>query len=65
MKESQPEDEHHLPDCGEHLAQSSRTALGPPSLLDNEYRESFQRGKARPGRDADLSSPSSADVRNE
>jgi hypothetical protein len=33
---------------------------GPPSLLYNGYR-----GKARPGRDADHSPPSSAEVENE
>ena len=34
---------------------------GPPSLLYNEYRV-FPGGKVRPGRDADPSSPSSAEV---
>jgi hypothetical protein len=38
---------------------------GPPSLLYNEYRGSFPGGKARPGRDADHSPPSSAKVENE
>jgi hypothetical protein len=38
---------------------------GPPSLLPNGYRGSFPRGKARPGRDADHSPPSSAEVENE
>ena len=36
---------------------------GPPSLLYNEYQV-FPRGKERPGRDADPSSPSSAVVVN-
>jgi hypothetical protein len=34
-------------------------------LLYNGYRGSFPRGKARPGRDADHSPPSSAEVENE
>jgi hypothetical protein len=38
---------------------------GPPSLLYNGYRGSFPRGKARPGRDADHSPQSSAEVKNE
>jgi hypothetical protein len=37
----------------------------PPSLLSNGYRGSFLRGKARPGRDADHSPPSSSEVVNE
>jgi hypothetical protein len=37
----------------------------PPSLVYNGYRGSFPRGKAQPGRDADQSSPSSAEVVNE
>jgi hypothetical protein len=37
----------------------------PPSLLYNGYRGSFPGGKARPGRDADHSPPSSAEVVNE
>jgi hypothetical protein len=36
---------------------------GPPSLLYNGYRV-FPGGKVRPGRDADLSLPSSAEVKN-
>jgi hypothetical protein len=40
----------------------SRQAL---SLLYNGYQASFPRGKARPGRDADHSPPSSAEVMNE
>jgi hypothetical protein len=36
---------------------------GPPSLLYNGYRV-FPGGKVRPGRDADLSPPSSAEVKN-
>jgi hypothetical protein len=35
---------------------------GPPSLLSNGYRGPFPGGKARPGRDADRSPPSSAEV---
>jgi len=38
---------------------------GPPSLLSNGYRGPFPGGKARPGRDADHSPPSSAEVKNE
>jgi hypothetical protein len=38
---------------------------GPPSLLYNGYRRSFPQGKARPARDADHLSPSSAEVENE
>jgi hypothetical protein len=38
---------------------------GPPSLLYNGYRGSCPRGKARPGRDAEHSPPSSAEVKNE
>jgi hypothetical protein len=38
---------------------------GPPSLLYNGYWGSFPGGKARPGRDADHSPPSSAEVVNE
>jgi hypothetical protein len=36
-----------------------------PSLLSNGYQGSFPGGKARPGRDADHSSTSSAEVVNE
>jgi hypothetical protein len=36
---------------------------GPSSLLYNEYRV-FPGGKLRPGRDADPSPPSSAEVKN-
>jgi hypothetical protein len=38
---------------------------GPPSLLYNGYRGPFPGGKKRPGRDADHSTPSSAEVVNE
>jgi hypothetical protein len=38
---------------------------GPPSFLFNGYRGSFPRGKARPGRDADHSPPSSAEIKYE
>jgi hypothetical protein len=37
----------------------------PPSLLYNGYRGSFPRGKERQGREADHSSPSSAEIVNE
>jgi hypothetical protein len=37
----------------------------PPSLLSNGYRGPFSEGKARPGRDADHSPPSDAEVVNE
>jgi hypothetical protein len=47
------------------LASVSRPALGSPSLLSNANRGSFFEGKARPGRDADHSSPSSTEVKNE
>jgi hypothetical protein len=38
---------------------------GPPSLLFNGYRGPFFGGKARPGRDADHSPPSSAELKKE
>jgi hypothetical protein len=38
---------------------------GPPSLLCSGYRGPFPGGKARPGRDADHSPPSSAEVKKE
>jgi hypothetical protein len=38
---------------------------GPPSLLYNGYRGPFPGAKARPGRDADHSPPSSVEVENE
>jgi hypothetical protein len=38
---------------------------GPPNFLYNGYRGPFPGGKARPGRDADHSPPSSAEVVNE
>jgi len=37
---------------------------GQPSLLYNGYRGSFPGRKQRPGRDADHSPPSSAEVEN-
>jgi hypothetical protein len=37
----------------------------PNWLLSNGYRGPFPGGKARPGRDADHSPPSSAEVKNE
>jgi hypothetical protein len=47
------------------LASVSRPALSPPSLMSNGYRESFPGRKAQPGRDADHSTPSSTEVKNE
>jgi hypothetical protein len=38
---------------------------GPPSPLYNGYRGPFPGAKARPGRDADHSPASSAEVENE
>jgi hypothetical protein len=46
---------------GRDFPRLSRPALGPPSLLYNGYRV-FPGGRKRPGRDADLSPPSSAEV---
>jgi hypothetical protein len=43
----------------------SHRLWGQPSLLYNGYRGSFHWGKARPGRDADHTPPSSAEVKNE
>ena len=42
---------------------SSDRLWGPPSLMHNGYRL-FPGGKVRPGRDADPSPPSSAEVKN-
>jgi hypothetical protein len=42
-----------------------QSGSGPPSLLHNGYRGPFPEAKARPGRDADHSPPSSAEVENE
>jgi hypothetical protein len=41
-----------------------RQLWGPPSLLSNAYRGSIPGKKERPGRDADHSPPSSAEVKN-
>ena len=49
---------------GDEIFRPSRPALGPPSLLNNEYRV-FPRGKMGPGRAADHSPPSSAAVMEE
>ena len=46
---------------GEIFRTSPDRPWGPPSLLDNGYRV-FPGGKLRPGRDADPSPPSSAEV---
>jgi hypothetical protein len=46
------------------LASASRPALRTTQSLPNGYRGSFPAGKARPGRDADYSSPSRADIKN-
>jgi hypothetical protein len=42
---------------------SAPVQTGPPSLLYNGYRV-FPGGKVRPGREADPSTPSSAEVKN-
>jgi len=39
--------------------------LGPPSLLTSWYQGLFPRGVNRPGREADCSPPSSAEIKNE
>jgi hypothetical protein len=51
------------PDEGEILRTCPDRPWGPPSLLYNGYRV-FPGGKLRPGRDADPSPPSSAEVKN-
>ena len=51
------------PGGGEIFRTCPDRALGPPSLLYNGYRV-FPGGKVRPGRDADSSTPSSAEVKN-
>jgi hypothetical protein len=43
---------------------SSDQLWGPPRLLSNGYRLYIPMGKERPGRDADHSRPSSAEVKN-
>ena len=48
---------------GEIFRTSPDRPWDPPSLLYNEYRV-FSGGKVRPGRDADPSPPSSAEVKN-
>jgi len=48
---------------GEVFRTSPDRPWGPPSLLYNGYRV-FPGGKVRPGRDADPSSPSSAEVKD-
>jgi hypothetical protein len=47
------------------LTSVSRPALRPTQPPVQWVQGSFPRGKARPGRDADHSSPSSAEVKNE
>jgi hypothetical protein len=47
------------------LASVSRPALGASSLLYNGYRGSFPEAIVQPGRDANHSPPSSAEVKNE
>jgi hypothetical protein len=47
------------------LASASRPALGPTSLLTMGTGGSFPGSKARPGRDADHSPPSSGEVKYE
>jgi hypothetical protein len=44
------------------LPPASRPAVGPLSLLYNGYRGSFPWEEARPGRDADNSPPSNAEI---
>jgi len=51
------------PGGGEIFRTSPDRSWGPPSLLYNGYRV-FPGGKVRPGRDADPSPPSSAEVKN-
>jgi hypothetical protein len=46
-------------------ASASRPALGPTQPPTMGTGGPFRGGKARPGRDADHSSPSSAEVKNE
>jgi hypothetical protein len=43
---------------------ASRIALGPSSLLPNGYRGALSPGVKRPGREADNSPPTSAEVKN-
>jgi hypothetical protein len=47
------------------VASVSRSSLRPTQLPISGYRQSISEGKARPGRDADHSPPSSAEVKNE
>jgi hypothetical protein len=47
------------------VASVSRPALGKTSLLYNGYRLSIPGAKTQPGRDADHSPPSNAEVENE
>jgi hypothetical protein len=49
------------PGGGENFRTCPDRPWGPPSLLYNGYPV-FPRGRMRPGRDADLSPPSSAEV---
>ena len=51
------------PAGGEIFHTSPDRPWGPPGLLYNGYRV-FPGGKVRPGRDADPSPPSSAEVKN-
>jgi len=51
------------PGGGEIFRTSPDRPWGPPSLLYSGYRV-FPGGKVRPGRDADPSPPSSAEVKN-
>jgi hypothetical protein len=46
------------------FSSTSRPALGPPSLLSNGYRGLLPPGVKRPGREADHSHPSNAEVKN-
>jgi hypothetical protein len=63
------DDQGSIPDGGKNYFPSSLCVQtgsgGPPSLLSNGYWGTFPGGKARPGRDAGHSPPSSAEVVNE
>jgi hypothetical protein len=69
LRTGRPGDRGSISGRGErifHLASVSRPALGPTQPLYNGYLGGpFSGGKARPGRDADHSPPSSAEVENE
>jgi hypothetical protein len=58
------DDRGSVPDRGRGPLRPDRL-WGPPNPLSNGYRGPLPGGKARPGRDADHSPPSSADVKYE